>query len=116
MGWREIASERETIVSRMEGFVGTLVGAYRRRGMKAEHAREAAARHLHVSPRRVRSYLGGEVSTVPAHEALAIIEGYEKARRTLAVEIEAEAQALKRLEERCESVKTLLSAVGSSTP
>ena len=114
MGWRESASERETIVSRMAGFVGTLVGVYRRRGMKAEHAREATARHLHVSLRRVRSYLGNEVQTVSAHEAIAIMSGFEKARVSLEAEINAERENLRRLQDRCASMSALLSAAGGS--
>lgn len=114
------ASHRETTVSSMGAIVGRLVGALRRRGMKAEIARAAAARHLGITPRRVRSYLSGEVETVSAHEALAITEGWQKAVRaqmaTLEAEIEAECAALMRLETRCESVSALLSAVGGSEP
>lgn len=93
----------------MARVVDVVVGAYRRRGMKAEHAREAAARHLRVSPRRVRAYLGGEVQSVPAHEAIAIMEGFARARAALETQIAAEREQLARLETRCEAVSSMLS-------
>lgn len=114
MVWKNLSTDRATVVDKMTGFVTALVAGYRRRGMKAEHARETVARHLRVSPRRVRSYLYNEVQSVPAHEAIAIAEGWARAQAALEAEISHEREKLRGLKTQCEAVTALFSAHGDS--
>ena len=112
MAWREIASRRVTNVADMQAIVSRTVNAFWRRGMKKEHAREAAAQTLGVTPRRVRSYLTDEVETVSEAEAARIADAWRRSQmasiEALEAEIAAARRNLEQMDTQCEHVSATL--------
>lgn len=116
---RKLTVSAETVCAEMASIVRHAVNNQARRGAKMDEAHTVAARHLGMTPRRVRAYLYGEVYSVPAHEALSIVEGGRRAAEAqltaLNAEIAAEREQLERLKSRCEAVSAMFSAAGGST-
>lgn len=103
---------RENVRDEMAAIVRRTVDPLRRGGMKTEQATEVAGRRLGISPRRVRAYLYGEVFSVPAHEAVGILDGWRRSQaariEALEAEIEAERRNLEHMDARCRDVSAAL--------
>lgn len=89
------------MIRRAAALVDEVYRDYRNRGLRAEHAREQTAMRFQISPRRVRSFLEGDVGSV-------LEEHWQDLRHKFLAHLDDEAEhALRRAAQRTATRKRL---------